>query len=442
MVPLVLASFMVMSVSAVRIPALAAVMILLMLVIEQVVQSVAPGLRAGGAGQAINYFTGIIAVLALVNLWTRNTSILAGGLNGSLLATLGLLAWAGISLAWSPGREDGLGIVTWGFPYLVTTVLIAPLLIVDVKALSGMMNWLIVIGTATTAGFLASPEFQMKGGRLVMDLGAGSVSSALIVGELGGTLLITAALARGGGIGKGGLWLRGIAVAAGIALAIMSGSRGQFFFALAVVVVFIPLAAPVRNIRTFIATVIGIAIVILIARFAMDTILEGFAAKRFSADALLYGSSSASGRWQNTLTLFNAWVRDPAAVLLGLGYNAFSGLPDTTGEPYSHVLFADAIFELGLPGAGLLSVSLYLGTKASIRLLRRHMDIPEYRAACAILCAQIAYQMLLVNKQGTLWGIPVLFFYTSLAARLEARAALGLDDTSPVEMKTYMESDE
>jgi hypothetical protein len=423
-----------MCLAAVRIPTLAAVMILLMLTIEQVVQSVAPGLRSGGAGQAINYAIGIMEILSLMYLWTRDPSILRGGVTGSLLATFGLLAWALISLAWSPGREDGLGIVAWGFPYLVTTVVIAPFLIVDIKALSNMMFWLVVVGTATTAAFLLSPEFRTKDGRLVMDLGAGAVSSALIVGELGGTLLISAALARGGGMGRGGLWLRGIAVASGIALAIMSGSRGQFFFALAVVVLFIPLAAPVRNIRAFAATAIGIAIVILIASFAMDTILGGFAAKRFSADEILYGSSSASGRWQNTLMLFNAWAREPIAIVIGLGYNAFSGLPQTNGEPYSHVLFADAIFELGLPGAGLLFLSLYLGIKDSISLFRTFRHVPAYRAACASLCAQIVYQILLVNKQGSLWGIPVLFFYTALASRLYARATQGFDENSPKEL--------
>jgi hypothetical protein len=38
------------------------------------------------------------------------------------------------------------------------------------------------------------------------------------------------------------------------------------------------------------------------------------------------------------------------------------------------------------------------------------------------------YQVLLVNKQGSLWSVPLLFFVTSTLARLAIRTSMHEDD--------------
>lgn len=415
---------------AVRLPPLAAALTILMIPLEQVVQGAAPALRAGAGGQLVNYLIGGTCLLSTGLAVLRTPDRASRIVTSTLVLTLALYLWATVSLIWSPGRQAGLEMVTWGTPYLGVTILLAPILIKDVEEYAAFNRWVVVIGTLIILGYLSNPVFEMKLGRLTMSLGGGMVSSALAVGELGGTVLVSAALARGGEFGLLGNMIRFSATIAAIALAIMSGSRGQFFFAILIVVLFIPAAAPILNVRRFVGTALAITFIGIAAYLAMGFILEGFAAKRFDTEQLLYGSSSASGRIRNSMLLLEAWLQDPKAPLLGLGYNAFSALPGAFGEPYSHVMMADAIFELGLVGLVLTLVGLYIPVMAGIRLFRRHVANPVHRAAIATLLAQITYQFLLTNKQGSLWGVPVIFFYLLAAARMEA---IESDHEAPVD---------
>ena len=405
----------------VRLPELATAIVTLMLVIEQVAQASIPALRGGIGSQLANYLIGVMALLGAFLAIVRDPKCLIGFANPSLILTVLLFGWAAVSLLWSPAMESGYEIVSWGFPYFIITLVVTPILLKDLDDLVRMNRWVLIVGLAVMLGVLLSPEFNYKGGRLFVALGGGAASSALSIGEAGGTVLITAALARQGFSGPLMGMIRLAAIGTGMAVAILSGSRGQFFFAVGAAIALIPVSAPLKSPRSFIAGVVGLAIVLISAQYLMSTLLEGFAAKRFSADEMLYGSSSAAGRWRNVAILFEAWISSPTALVVGLGYNAFAGLPDPTGEPYSHVVFADAIFELGIVGATLLTVLMYRLVVSLRYLWERSRSNPSHRAAVATLIALSTYQTLLINKQGSLWGVPLLFLYIVVADRLAYR---------------------
>jgi hypothetical protein len=155
----------------------------------------------------------------------------------------------------------------------------------------------------------------------------------------------------------------------------------------------------------------------VVAWTLLDSLLSGYAAKRFSFDAIIYGTSSSSTRIENVLSLGRVWVQSPAAWLFGLGYYAFNGLFADVGSIYSHVLVADAIFELGFVGAFLLFAFIYLVIRDAIRLYRQVVTNPLERSASVILIAIFAYQFLLVNKQGNLWGSLSFFLPGMLISR-------------------------
>jgi O-antigen ligase len=208
----------------------------------------------------------------------------------------------------------------------------------------------------------------------------------------------------------------------GTALAIRSGSRGQFLYAMAIAMAFYPLAAPVRNPRVLVATVLGIAIIAIAASQLMDLLLDDpFEAKRFTFEEMAYGKSSASGRVTNVITLYKEWLSKPTAPIVGLGYGAFAYFSESAGEPYSHVLFADAVFELGLPGAAFMIVFVWTSTGAAIAVIRSSKDAPAQRAIAAMLVAWYTYELLLVNKQGALWGVASFFPAGVVMARLMTR---------------------
>jgi hypothetical protein len=344
----------------------------------------------------------------------------------------GLLVWGAVTLLWSPGREAGLEALQGQLPYFVVILLLGPLLVPRVDVLVSSISATLMITTALCTIVLVNPEFLVKDGRLGLDLGAGVRSNPLALGELGGLAILLGALVRRSQLGALALPIRVGAVLVGAAVAIQSGSRGQFFYAILVAVPFLPLAAPVKSARNLILAFISVLFMAFAASFLMDTLLSGFAAKRFSSDELIYGSSSSSTRVENVLALGQAWVQSPVAWVLGLGFYAFNGLFSDAGNIYSHVLFADVIFELGLPGVALMSGFLYFVIRDAFRLFNFASSAPLTRAACAVLIALFAYQLLLVNKQGNLWGSMYFFLTGIIISRLVATLDNGADAMNDV----------
>jgi hypothetical protein len=202
---------------------------------------------------------------------------------------------------------------------------------------------------------------------------------------------------------------------------VYSGARGQMIGAAALAVAFFPLAAPVRNVAGFLLTVGGLVVVALLALVLAGTILQGFAAQRFSLESILYGASSADTRVNNVLLLFSAWAGSPFAWIAGLGVLAYNAIDANALNPYSHVVLADAIFELGIPGAAFMAGFIYASVVALRRLFADQAPDPIGRAAVATLVAMCAYLFALANKQGFIWNLHALYMCCLIATRLSAR---------------------
>jgi hypothetical protein len=343
-------------------------------------------------------------------------------MNAATVSALVMLAWAAITLLWSPGRADGLATVAGNWPYLVLLVILAPVLLSDAEDLRVSIQALLVLGMILCAVVVMSPEFTSKYGRLGYTIATGVRSNPLAIGELGGVVLLVAATIRGSTLlGVPLLPLRVAAALLGVLVAIKSGSRGQLLFAVIVAILCVPVATPIRNVGAFLSSAVIIIVTILVVDFVISTQLGGFEARRFSGESVLYGDSSAFGRVRNVTAMASEWIRNPVAIVAGLGYNAFSQLPAAVGQPYSHVIFADAIFELGLPGLAMLIVGLVASTSSAIRLWRAHAADRRLRAAVAVLIGMFLYQVLLVNKQGAIWGIPMFFTFEAVLTRLWLR---------------------
>ena len=404
-----------------RSPALAAAIVVVMFPMEQIIQAAVPYLRTGMGSVVVNAGVAASAVSAVVVSRLRGHQVGRGFLNRSTVACIGLYAWSLVTVVWSPAKETAMKTIWEGVPYLFLHVFIAPLLFDEINDLVRCCRYILILGIIVGLGFIANPEFVMRAGRLVIDLGGGVSSSPLAVGELGGSLLIVSALAHRGSLGVIGLMLQVAGLLVGLVVALKSGSRGQFIFAIPVAFLFLPVASPIKNLRNFLASTVAITAIAFLADFLYSNLLENNEAKRFSVDSMLYGSSSAMGRVQNVFALALEWLSSPFSLLFGTGYSSFASLPEAGDQDYSHVLFADALFELGVPGALLLTVCLSGAVEASRTLFRRYRYEPGARAAVASFMALGVYGALLVNKQGSLWNVPLLFFFTSALARLASR---------------------
>jgi len=402
-------------------PPVAFALVLLMFPMELVLQSNSSILRTPGIGvQLVNIAIGMTALLAVLRLSLRTVGFMRSFISPSSMMAYGLLLWGATTLLWSPGREAGIEATVGQLPYMVVILVLGPLLLPRVDALVSCVSAVLVIATGLCLIVLINPEFVVKNGRLGFEFGGGLLTNPLSLGELGGLALLLGILTRRSTLGSLAVPLRVAAVLAGTAVAIQAGSRGQFFYALIIAVPFLPLAAPVKNVRNLILALVAVVFVGLVVSSLLDTLLSGFAAKRFSLDEMLYGTSSSSTRVDNVLGLGLAWAQSPTAWIFGLGYYAFNGLFPNNESSYSHVVFADVIFEMGLPGVVFMSWFVYLTVRDSFRLYRLAADFPLERAACTVLIALFVYQLLLVNKQGNLWGSMYFFLMGILISRLVA----------------------
>lgn len=404
-------------------PPFAFALVVLLFPMEQVVQAHAPRLISSALGiQAVNYGIGLTALFAAMKVALTHPGGMSRWMNIATVCAISMLAWAAITLLWSPAREDGLAAVTGNWQYLVLLVILAPLLLTDVDELRVSVQALLVLGMVLCAVVVLSPEFTSKYGRLGFTIASGVRSNPLAIGELGGVVLLVAATIRGSTLlGFPLLPLRILAALLGVLVAIKSGSRGQLIFAVIIATLFVPVATPIRNVGAFLSSAIIIGVTLLVVDFVISNQLQGFEARRFSGEAVLYGDSSAFGRVRNVTAMAGEWISNPLAIMLGLGYNAFSQLPSAAGQPYSHVMFADALFELGLPGFAMLLIGLAASASSAVRLWRAHSSDRTARAAVAVLAGMLAYQILLVNKQGAIWGVPMFFTFEAVLTRIWLR---------------------
>jgi hypothetical protein len=390
--------------------------------LEQAMQAHCPMLRAGLGSQLVNYAVALTAILACIRVFFKGSGFV-NSMNTAMVATIALYVWSAITLVWSPGRVTGFEIIGSALPYFFLIIVVAPLLISDIDELGDSLRVMLWIALPLGVIFIVSPEFTSLYGRIGIEVGIGKRSNPLAIGELGGTLLLIGATLRKGLLPVAGSVIRTVAVIVGAIVAIKAGSRGQFFIAVFIAVAFIPVSAPLRSLSAFLSALIGISVVIGAASLLLSTQLEGLAAKRFSTDAMLYGESSVLGRASNLYVLAVACLQSPVAIFIGLGYNAFSTLSEGVGEPYSHILFADALFELGIPGAILMSMIVWTGCRSMYQLLRFHAHNPLERAVLATASALLVSQILLVNKQGSLWGTPILFPLFVVMVRIKLNEA-------------------
>jgi len=355
---------------------------------------------------------------SLVGAMVRQQRPLKGYTTPQLAAVATLFIWAALSLFWTPSQESALGLTRWGLPYVVLMVFAAPLLADEMASLGQFLRGFLLIGIVTTALIVLNPGFTVKAGRLGIDIGGGFRTNPLAIGEMGGMLMMTGLLAmRPSNSVVVSTVLRTAACLLGGYLALRSGSRGQLVFALAVTICFTPVARRINHVARFVGIVAVAVALVPLAMWAAQTFLGTQELRRWDLSVLAEG---ADVRNANIVELFRAFVTDPRAWFLGLGYNAFTSVTPTV-EPYSHIFFVDVLTELGIPMFVLLLWWLMKVFVDGLWLFRRYAEQAEQRASIACLFAIFVFQMLIVNKQGYLWSATLFFLPGIMITRLRIR---------------------
>jgi len=394
----------------------AVALIILMFTLEQSLQGSVGIFRTQPAlaNYVIAFFVGLSAVRAVFALERP----FLGYFGPAWWCSIAIFGWGAISLLWSPSGQLAGSMTREGLPYFVLCVIVAPILIDDIKDFASVATLVLVFGTIIALTMILNPEFNIRSGRLGFMLTETVRSNPLAIGELGGILMIVSVLYRGLRATRLFTVLRVAAFVVGTALALYSGSRGQVLFGGGTALAFFALARQVRSIASFAATTAMVlllgASLLLLAQLFLDTDL----ASRWDSSVLAEG---AEIRRLNILDLFIAFGRNPLAWLIGLGWNAFSSVTDSSKEPYSHILAVDILTELGIPLFLVYCVLLREVFRNSRALFEFVRDDPHLRSAVAAFIALAAYQFLLSNKQGHLWGVCPMFMFFLLVSRVRMR---------------------
>jgi hypothetical protein len=413
--------FFALGISAVASAPAAFAMVITMYPMKQLLQA------AGGAFLEKSWLTNILTAavvgVSVARLTATGPGLIRGHFTVPMVGAIVLYLWSALSIAWSPSAEGAWLWIGKGYPYFLLVVLVSPVLATDIRSLERFARTTIYAGTAIAAIMLSSQEFRSISGRLVTNIGPSEQSNPLVIGELGGMLVISSVLVSSAGRFSFLTLVRIAAFVMGTILALESGSRGQIIFSLAIAGLFFPVAHRVRSIGSFIGGTLVLGVAALIVITLALSVVTGYGLTRWDPSSL---EGSAAGRIGNVIDLLGAFAARPAAWVAGLGYNAFSSISSNALDGYAHNLSAEILAELGIPMFVVYVVSVVSAARSGARLLVRHKDAPDQRAAVGLFLALFAFELLLVQKQGTLWIDCTLFMIMSSIARVDARERLDI----------------
>jgi len=374
----------------------------------------------------LNLLVGGLAVIGSGSALFSGRRPFRGYFNGLWFATIALYIYGVFGIAFAPDKQPGIDELILAIPYLGLLLVFPALLINNLEDFRKLVVPTMIVGTVIIILILLSPKTSMFGGRLgIENTGVGRDSAEILnplaTAGLGGTIVIFGMLYRPAAGATVINIIRAVAIAVGLIIALLSGSRGQLLGAVFCGVVMFPFARQIKNMVQFItvsaSAFIGMVFVMLVINFATTR----DAASRWSASALTQGMGS---REEMATTMLSEWIGNPAAIIQGLGTSSFDFYWNISDAPYVHNMPVQIVTENGLVGLLLLSIILIVGTRMSFVLLRSCKDHPRELSTAAVLVAYCMYQFILSLKQGNWFSSGAPFWTLLILAKLQKRATL------------------
>jgi hypothetical protein len=358
----------------------------------------------------VNVVTGLTVVLALtINLFRGRLHLNAYPLVGWVC--LGLYAFAGLTFLWTDYRIGWSVRMSIQFPYVLTVLVLMPLLIYDIRDLRTGMYYMLGVGSVLVVLLALTVEWSHRSIELQGSVGEGA-ANPLAVASMGAYVCILAALMNFKGVGR--LWqiLRWPIMGFGLYLPLVSGSRGQLMAAIFVILLFLPISRRITNVKGFFGTVVAVAVVGAIAvaaymQFATD--------KRWNIEEMMDAYSQSRIEW--SILLLKTWLgKGPIVWFLGMG-NSVSFAPWLIGI-YPHIVAVEVLCEEGLIGFFLLTLAVVLTIKNSREIYPYLRDNPDMRGVFAAMMALCLFEFILTFKQGSLLGNTSTFAFMIILGRL------------------------
>jgi len=345
---------------------------------------------------ATNYLIGGILLLALIAQGMKHGFSLFSGYPTVGWLILALFLYAFASTQWAPRPGISMDLWTARWPYLVSMIVLSPLLINRSRDLRASNIGLLVIGGLLVVLLLFFVKWDHR--RIVLDHELGN---PLAVSSMAGMIVLIAVLTDPWPASK--LWfpLKWILVALCLALIVRSATRGQLLATFVVCVGCWPISRRIAKFRQF--AVLGSIVCFL-------GLATGRAMQEFSSQQVYGGSGDRwsehsaqediSGRLANAIHLVSLAFESPDTMLIGLG-NSAAYDPRLLGI-YPHFVPFEVLAEEGLIGFGLYALILFHVLASTVRALRLVSDRPRERLLLGGLVGLCLFTLLLSFKQGSL----------------------------------------
>jgi hypothetical protein len=361
-------------------------------------------------GTATNWAIGCLVLLGLLVRAMSGRCLLCRMPPVAWLVLL-LYGYALLSVVWTP--EQATALEQWRdvAPYLITIIVLGPMLIGTMSDVRQFAHWTVVIGAALMTLVLMFGHWGTRGLILLGDIYE-SQENPLAMASLAGTVTVFAVLSLQRGTLL--LWraLLILIVPLGFAVIFRSASRGELIAAVVAAVAVWPVAYRQKNLASRVLWVAGAVAVVLTAWFASS--LVEIDATRWSTTQ---SSADVEGRFAMAADLINRASASPSTFVFGLGNSSsfhYFGV-------YPHIAFLETLAEEGLLGAGLFLGIVYLAVRSVIRLVRTPgiMNRAERRTSVALLAGAFLFELILAMKEGSLLSCTYVFAYAIILGRLE-----------------------
>ncbi len=330
-------------------------------------------------------------------------------------AIVALLLYAFATLAWTPRVDIASQIWGQAYPYLLTFIVLVPLVLHEPEDFRTALSWFVMIGGVLVCVLLVLGHWGDRG----LSLGTTSLeqeTNPLALAGLGGSAAAAAMLLRS----RGGLLFWGfrlVVAGASLVLIVKSESRGQLIAALAAMLVMLPFSVKIGSLRGIVVAVVGCVAIGFALLFGFANEVSRDQTDRWSQTSQ---SADAAVRLSMVEKLLDAWrAGGSTTMMLGLG-NSASYDPNLNGI-YPHNVPMEVLGEEGIVGFALYVTIFTSALAALLQAILASAGNPENRSTVAALGGSFLFFAMLTFKQGNMLASVEFFMYTILLARL-ARA--------------------
>ena len=317
-----------------------------------------------------------------------------------------LYGYTYVSFIWAPWTPNGSEALRKAAPYLVTYLLITPLLIRRIDDLEAPSRLLLVIGPVILGAIALFGNFGFRG--LIVE-GSDDETNAMSLATYGALMIMAYVVASWR---RRRVWFFLVTLAVvflGIWIVLRTQSRAPLMVAgFTLLLLWIQLYPGSLGTRIR-AVIVGLAVLGLVGFFALEAAPSLH--ERWSGEHM---SEDLGGRFEMVGELLAAWYSDPSTILFGLGNSASY---EVAGF-YPHMVLPEVLGEEGVVGSALFLAAVAL-SYYGFRIQANHLKQTAVdTTAFGILFAFFTYTFVMSFKQGQLLSAGPLFMYAILGANL------------------------